>query len=101
MPAAQGSVMTIQDTVGPCVSVGNNCRIDEMSSGALFLDGGNNLDVGVDVSGSGAKVTLMPGTTVTGIVGDVRIKGVVGSYADLEAEGPIVTTDLSIVEKLV
>jgi hypothetical protein len=84
------------DCTGPCVQVLDQSSIS-WANATEVLDGGGNLDVGIEIDGSVATVTLNSGVAVTGANGDVRIAGQVVSYAEITSRGPITDGSLNSV----
>lgn len=73
---------------GPCIEMTRGNIVDQTDSGLLrgFKDGGGNLDVGFQISAEGGNfLNLDVETDITGALGDMRVEGVIASYADLEA----------------
>lgn len=98
---AVGSIvqnMQFKNCAGACVKVGSNVSLDVAQS---YLDLGGNGDVGIDVVGPAARVTITTATDVTGSNGDVRIGGAVFSYADITAadDSTLTTFDLNTITR--
>ncbi|HSC28980.1 MAG TPA: carbohydrate-binding protein, partial [Vicinamibacterales bacterium] len=78
-----------KNNLAACVVVGPSGVLDVSASGASlgFNNGTGNGDVGIDIQGPGAVVSLNTGTNVTGANGDVKLAGVTQTYASIPATG--------------
>lgn len=95
----QDQLMGFENNNGPCVKLLAESLLS-IDSGIGLADLGGNLDVGVQVEGPRAFLSLPSGVTVTGSVGDIRMSdGSIWSYADLDAEGRLIDDGLTVVEK--
>lgn len=88
-----------ENNTGPCVLVRKNAIIDHELSTDGFCDAGGNLDVGIEVEGPGAHLTLASSNDVSGAAGDLRVDGVLVTYAEVEAVENLVTDLLNVVSK--
>jgi len=86
------------DCAGACLSVGPGVNIDIEGTG--FIDGGGNLDVGIDMQGPLSSISLPSTNDVAGANGDVRLAGVVLTYADIVTNGPMTDADFNHVSKV-
>lgn len=84
---------------GPCIDAANGSFVDVSASSGAWLDGGGNTDVGVQVAGSFNHVMIDANTNATGTAGDIRIDGVVDTYANVAAASPVISTNLNRIEK--
>ena len=99
MPEVQGTRMEFKNNLGPCIEFQDHCIMFKQPNGDPgFVDGGGNADVGIQVTGSNSILRLSSQTSVSGLVGDMRIDGVVGSYSDITAAGTLVTKKLNSIE---
>lgn len=93
-----GVNIRFEDQAGPCIIVDNYSYFT--ASDAKYLDGGGNLDVGIEVRGSHTRLQLLAGTDVSGALGDMRIEGTIGPYADLpDKTAPLTTVNLNSISK--
>jgi hypothetical protein len=78
-----------KNNLDACVRIGPQGNLNLSANGATdgYKDGGGNSDVGIDIVGPGAIVSLNTGTNVTGTAGDVRLGGVVQTYASIPSTG--------------
>lgn len=84
-----------KNNTGPCVRL-HNGQIDVSST---WLDGGGNLDVGIELVGPFSEMSLSLATNVSGSIGDVRdADGSILSYTTIQATGPL-TAGLNFIEK--
>lgn len=96
--SAEGREYQFEDQQGPCIILSNSATI--ASDGGKILDGGGNLDVGIEVRGSFVRAGLTALTNVTGALGDMRIEGVIGSYSSLpDKTAPLTTINLNSISK--
>jgi hypothetical protein len=80
-----------KNNLAACIRIGPQGNLDltlnDVFGSAGLLNGGGNSDVGIDILGPGGVVALNPSTNVTGTVGDVRLGGVVQTYASIPSTG--------------
>jgi len=102
-----GSRVIFKNIPGPCVRIWSDTHIEVtgtvIGSGNLagFVDGGGNLDVGIQFEGGHSSCKLESGTDVTGSNGDVKLfGGEVVSYTTIETDGPLTDEGLDLIEKI-
>ncbi len=95
-------LVVFEDNAGPCIRIGSHIDLDLTIQGLpAFLDGGGNLDVGIEFIASQSRIKLESATDVTGTAGDVRMAdGVILSYGDIETLGPFLDEQGNIIEKI-
>ena len=79
--------LIIAGSSGPAVRLKGYSEM-VMTANYGLIDGGGNADVGIQMDGPHSHADLNSGTDLTGAAGDVRMAGVVVSYADIAASGP-------------
>ena len=84
---ATSQSLLISDMSGAAVALESNVVI--LASDPQWIDGGGNLDVGIDLTGGRTALTITPATTVTGVVGDLRFNGQLFTYAELGTDSPV------------
>lgn len=85
----------------PCVRLsggGNHLGLARATVG--LVDGGGNTDVGIEVNGARNTIQLDAYTDLAGIVGQLRMEGIVGDYDDLPgSDAPLVTQLLNVASR--
>lgn len=88
--AVQANAMIFRSINGPCVHLAGDNYLDMRVTGSVFVDGGDNDDVGIQMDGAKNYLGIKQATDVTGSVGDVRFSGQVLSYATITSDGGVV-----------
>jgi len=100
-----GAHIRFVDNTGPCVRIRGRTnfttqdRYNGSPSTPGLVDGGGNLDVGIEIEGQFNRVRIGPDETVTGALGDLRIAGVLGSYSEVEGGGDIEVANFNTIAK--
>lgn len=87
-----------ENQAGPCVIIDNYSYL--IPDNGQIVDGGGNLDVGIEVRGSFCRAQLLAGTDITGALGDMRIDGVITAYTALPTKAaPFISTNVNAISK--
>lgn len=85
------------DCDAACIVIGEGTNATMTDA---FTDAGGNTDVGWDIVGPGANISIDSSSDVTGTVGDIRIGGVIKSYAELATAGSLIDDGLNVIRRV-